>query len=42
MGKPKKEQIDNLFIQARQMRSAEKSGFAADFGEPEGETEEDF
>ena len=43
LGNPKKEQIDNLFVQARQLRNAEKAGFTEDFGEQDDELEiEDF
>lgn len=42
LGQPKKEQIDNLFIQARQLRVAEKNGFVETFGETEDDPKDDF
>lgn len=42
LGQPKKEQLENLFIQARQLRAAEKSGFEETFDGTESDTVEDF
>ena len=42
LGQPRQEELDRLFIQARELRASEKTGFAEDFGDTGDEAEEDF